>query len=102
KVAIAMTLICDTEIILLDEPTLGLDVQSYIEIKDMLADIVSDMNKTILLSTHNMNLVQDVCDDVIILNNGRIVAKDSVEVLMDIFKSKTYEIVLAQNLSKED
>lgn len=102
KVAIAMTLICDTDIILLDEPTLGLDVQSYMDIKDILVDISSRMDKTILLSTHNMNLVQDVCDNVIILNNGKIVANDSVENLMEMFKSMTYEIVFLENLSQEN
>lgn len=102
KVAIAMTLICNTEIILLDEPTLGLDVQSFIDIKDMLSDIASSMNKTILLSTHNMNLVQDICNDVVILNKGKIIAHDSVEKLMDMFESMTYEIILTESLSKED
>lgn len=102
KVAIAMTLLCDTEIILLDEPTLGLDVQSHIDIKNMLMEIVSTMNKTILLSTHNMNLVQDICRDVVILNKGKIVAQDSVEALMDMFNSMTYEIVLTESLSKEN
>ncbi len=102
KVAIAMTLVCDTEIILLDEPTLGLDVQSYMDIKEMLSDITTKMSKTILLSTHNMNLVQDICDDVIILNKGKIIAHDTVENLMDMFESMTYEIVLGKSLSKED
>lgn len=102
KVAIAMTLLCDTEIILLDEPTLGLDVQSHIEIKNMLMDIASTMNKTILLSTHNMNLVQDICEDVVILNKGKKATQDSVEALMDMFKSMTYEIVLTESLSEED
>ena len=60
KIAIAMTLICDTEVILLDEPTLGLDVQSYLDIKNILKDIALTMDKTILLSTHNMDLVQGI------------------------------------------
>lgn len=102
KVTIAMALVCDTEIILLDEPTLGLDVQSYMDIKEILKNIATTMDKTILLSTHNMNLVQDVCKDVVILNEGTIVAKDSIEALMDMFESMTYEIVLAENLDKED
>src|SRR5699024_6864654 len=97
-----MTLICDTEIILLDEPTLGLDVQSYMDIKEILKNIASTMDKTILLSTHNMDLVQDVCDNVVILNEGKILAKDSIEALMDMFESMTYEIILVENLEKED
>ena len=102
KTAIAMALICDTEIILLDEPTLGLDVQSHIDIKNILMNIASDMKKTILLSTHNMSLVQDICDDVIVLSKGKIVAEDSIERLLDMFKSMTYEIVLSESLSTEN
>ena len=92
KVAIAMTMICNTDIILLDEPTLGLDVQSFIEIKEILLDLAKNMKKTILLSTHDMSLVQDVCEKVIIINKGHIIAKDSMGNLMDMFKSKTYEV----------
>src|SRR5699024_9174713 len=94
KVAIATTLICDTEIILLDEPTLGLDVQSYMDIKDILTDIALNMNKTILLSTHNMDLVQAICEEVVILNKGKIISHDTLENLMDMFDSRTYEVVL--------
>ncbi len=101
KVAIAMTLICDTDIILLDEPTLGLDVQSHLEIKNLLMDISYDQDKTILLSTHNMRLVQDICNDVIILSKGKIVAKDNMDNLLDMFKTVTYEIVLNESLSGE-
>lgn len=101
KIAIAMTLICDTEIILLDEPTLGLDVQSHLDIKNILIDISSELDKTILISTHDMKLVQDICEDVVILSNGKIVAKDSIEKLFDMFKTMTYEIVLTECLSEE-
>lgn len=102
KVAIAMTLCCNTDIVLLDEPTLGLDVESFIDIKNILRDIVTDMKKTLLLSTHDMNLVQDVCNDVIILNKGKIVAQDTMVNLLEMFRSMTYEFVLAKVISKED
>jgi ABC-2 type transport system ATP-binding protein len=102
KVAIAMTLICNTDIILLDEPTLGLDVQSFMDIKDILKEISTDMNKTILLSTHDMNLVQEICNDVIILNKGKIVAQGTVEKLLDMFQNMTYEIILLESISKKN
>lgn len=102
KVAIAMTLICNTDVILLDEPTLGLDVQSHFDIKNILIDIIHDLDKTILLSTHNMNLVQDICNDVVIVSKGKIVAKDSVKNLFDMFKTMTYEIKLVELISEEN
>ncbi|WP_353095395.1 ABC transporter ATP-binding protein [Tissierella praeacuta] len=102
KVAIAMTLICNTDVILLDEPTLGLDVQSHLDIKNILMDITSDLNKTVLLSTHDMNLVQDICNDIVILNKGKIVAKDNMENLLNMFRTMTYEIVLSESISEEN
>ena len=102
KVAIAMTLICNTDVILLDEPTLGLDVQSHMDIKDILMDITSDLDKTILLSTHDMNLVQSICDDLVILNKGKIIAKDNMQNLLNMFKTTTYEIMLTECISEEN
>jgi len=96
KVAIAMTLICNTDVILMDEPTLGLDVQSHLDIKNILMDISSDLNKTILLSNHDMNLVQAICDDVVILNKGKIVAMNNVQNLLNMFKTMTYRGTLEQ------
>lgn len=102
KVAIAMTLICNTDIILLDEPTLGLDIQSFMDIKDILRDISFNMNKTVILSTHDMNLVQGVCNDVVILNKGKMVAQDSVENLLEMFSSMTYEFVLQNAITNSE
>lgn len=101
KVAIAMTLICDTEIIILDEPTLGLDVKSFMEIKNMLRYISNNMKKTVLLSTHDMSLVEEVCEDIIILNRGNIIAQDTIGNLLDMFRSMTYEINLQDTITEE-
>jgi ABC-2 type transport system ATP-binding protein len=101
KVAIAMTLIVNTDIILLDEPTLGLDVQSHVDIKNILEEISSELNKTILLSTHDMNLVQSICRDVVVINKGKLVANEKVKKLLDMFKTKSYEIELYENISNE-
>ena len=101
KVAIAMTLICDTDIIILDEPTLGLDVKSFMEIKNMLRYISNNMKKTVLLSTHDMNLVEEVCEDIIILNRGNIIAQDTIGNLLDMFRSMTYEINLQDTITED-
>jgi ABC-2 type transport system ATP-binding protein len=102
KTAIAMTLICNTDIILLDEPTLGLDVESFMDIKDVLRDIAKDMKKTVLLSTHDMSLVQDVCTDVVVINKGKMVAQDTMTNLLEMFRSMTYEFVLVEPISQEN
>lgn len=101
KVAIAMTLICNTDIILLDEPTLGLDVRSCMDIERELRTIAREMEKTVLLSTHDMKLVQNVCDDVVILDKGKIVADGTVENLLRMFRGMTYEFVLLNPMSEE-
>ncbi|WP_281814704.1 ABC transporter ATP-binding protein [Vallitalea longa] len=102
KVAIAMALICDTEIVILDEPTLGLDVKSFMEIKNILKYIANNMKKTVLLCTHDMNLVEEVCNDVVILNNGKIVVHDTMSNLLDMFKSMTYEINLQHTINEQE
>lgn len=101
KVAIAMTLICDTEIIILDEPTLGLDVESVMQIKELLRHISKELHKTIFLSTHDLKVVEDICDDVIILSKGKVVAEDSVKNLLSKHKRFTYEISIADGLDEQ-
>jgi len=102
KVAIAMTLVCNTDVVLLDEPTLGLDIESFMDIKNILRNITVDMKKTILLSTHDMSLVEDICTDVVVLNKGKIVVQDTMVNVLDMFRSMTYEVVLTKGISDED
>lgn len=85
KLAILVALISQSKVILLDEPTLGLDVQASHEIRQLLKEIVAEQGRTVILTTHDMNVVQDTCERVIIVNQGRVVADDSVHNL-DLFK----------------
>lgn len=99
KLAIAVALISQSEVLLLDEPTLGLDVQASFEIRELLKRMVEEQGRTIILTTHDMNVVQDTCKRVIIINQGRIVADDSVHNLLDLFKVKVYRIVIDGKLT---
>ena len=92
KLAIALSLSLDTKIIILDEPTLGLDVPMVNEIKKMILDL-KKLNKTIIVCSHDMSLVEDVCERVIIMNKGEIIIDGNVDDLTQIFRSKQYEIV---------
>lgn len=77
RVGLAQAMLHGPEVLILDEPTSGLDPNQIIEIRDLIKNIGSE--KTVLLSTHIMQEVQAMCSRVIIINNGRIVADDSIE-----------------------
>ncbi len=101
KAAIAVCLAADTEILLLDEPTLGLDVNSAVEFRTLLKDL-QRQGKTILLSTHDMNLVEAVADRVAIMSNGKIVVCEEKRKLLDLFKARGYRIKLLSNGTTEE
>jgi len=79
RAALAATLIHDPEIIILDEPTTGLDPNQIISIRNFIKGL--SKQKTLILSTHILKEVEDVCDRVIIINKGKIVADRKVEEL---------------------
>ena len=77
RVGLAAALIHHPEVLLLDEPTTGLDPNQIIEIRNVIKQ--QGANKTVLFSTHILQEVQAVCNRVIIINKGRIVADDTVD-----------------------
>lgn len=79
RVGLAQALIHDPQVLILDEPTTGLDPNQLAEIRNLIIEI--GKQKTILLSTHIMQEVEAVCDRVIIVNKGQIVANDTTSVL---------------------
>lgn len=72
RVGIAQALIHDPEVLILDEPTSGLDPNQLVEIRNLVREV--GKQKTVLLSTHIMQEVEAVCDRVVIINHGKIVA----------------------------
>ena len=77
RLGLAASLIHDPEVLVLDEPTSGLDPNQIVEIRDVIKKLGKD--KTILFSSHILQEVQAVCDRVIIINKGRIVADDHLD-----------------------
>ncbi len=75
RVGIAGALIGNPDVLILDEPTVGLDPKQIIEIRDLIARL--GRNHTIILSSHILSEIQAVCERVIIINRGRLVADDS-------------------------
>ena len=77
RVGIAQAILGDPEIIILDEPTIGLDPKQIIEIRNLIRNL--GRNHTVILSTHILSEVQAVCDRIVIINAGRIVADEKAE-----------------------
>ncbi len=73
RVGLASALLHNPEILILDEPTTGLDPNQLIEIRELIKSVAKEGNKTVLLSTHIMQEVEAICDRVIIINKGEIV-----------------------------
>jgi ABC-2 type transport system ATP-binding protein len=79
RVAIAQTLVHDPEVLILDEPTIGLDPKQIIEIRNLIKRLAK--NRTVILSTHILPEVMQICDKVVIIAKGRIVAEDRLDSL---------------------
>jgi ABC-2 type transport system ATP-binding protein len=91
RVGLAQAMLHDPEVLILDEPTTGLDPNQIIEIRTLIKTIGS--SKTVLLSTHIMQEVQAMCNRVLIINNGKIAADDSPAHLLKLNTSEEVLVV---------
>ena len=77
RVGLAQALLHKPEVLILDEPTIGLDPAQVVEVRNLIREIGKE--RTVLLSTHILSEAQQLCDRVLIINKGRIVAEDTPE-----------------------
>lgn len=91
RVGLAQAIIHDPEVLILDEPTSGLDPNQLVEIRELIKKIGKE--KTVMLSTHIMQEVEAICDRVIIINKGEIVADDKAA---DLQISQTVQTVFVE------
>jgi ABC-2 type transport system ATP-binding protein len=92
RVGLAAALIHDPQVLILDEPTSGLDPNQIVEIRQVIKDL--GKNKTVLFSSHILQEVESLCDRVIIINKGNIVADDTLQNLQS--SNKNSHIVIVQ------
>lgn len=97
RVGIAQAMVHNPEVLILDEPTTGLDPNQIVEVRQLIKSLAQE--KTVILSTHLMQEVTSVCDEVLILNKGKIVANDSVaKVLNSSKKGQRLELEFLQEI----
>jgi ABC-2 type transport system ATP-binding protein len=94
KVLISAALLHDPEIVVLDEPCSGLDVASTLILRRMVRALTA-RGKTIVYSSHVMDMVEKICDEVLILHNSHVVAHDSVSRLRELAQAASLEQVFA-------
>ena len=80
RVGLAQALVSDPELLILDEPTVGLDPNQVFEIRSLILSL-KETKHTVLLSTHILSEAQAICQKIIIINEGQIIAKDTLEAL---------------------
>lgn len=94
KVAIAAALIADPPIVLLDEPTLGLDVQASRTVQQWIVQLAKEQGKTVVLTTHQLDMAENLCDKVAIMSHGRLLAHRPIGELLDLFRREFYQVRL--------
>lgn len=92
RVGLAQALIHNPAILILDEPTSGLDPNQIIEIRNLISELGKE--KTVMLSTHIMQEVEAICDRIIIINKGKIVADESIASIFSHAKDQFVTIVV--------
>ena len=100
KLAIAVALLAETEVVLLDEPTLGLDVSTGLEVRALLRSVAAE-GRTVIISTHDMDVVQELCERTVIITHGRVVADERVANLLELFATRSYRVTLGAPLTPE-
>jgi ABC-2 type transport system ATP-binding protein len=98
RVGLAQAIIHDPEVLILDEPTTGLDPNQLVEIRELIRQI--GKQKTVLLSTHIMQEVEAICDRVIILSKGQIVADDKAKTLQQELEHQTVYVEFESAVTK--
>ena len=92
RVGIAQALVGNPEVIIFDEPTVGLDPKQIIEIRDLIKSLGE--THTVILSSHILSEVQAVCDHIMIINKGELVASDAPENLEKLFKNYSLSVTV--------
>ncbi len=101
KLAICIALIADPKVLLLDEPTTGLDVQSSRAIKDRMIEMTRTQGKSVLVTTHDMHVAQELCDRIGIIDKGALVTCKPTDELLAFFSEQTFLFKIDRKLPED-
>jgi len=99
RVGLAQALLADPEILILDEPTIGLDPNQIIEIRKLIKDVSKD--KTIIFCSHILSEVEAICSRVVIIDNGKIKTEGSITELTTLEKGESHLEIVVNKVSKK-
>lgn len=100
KVQLAQTLVCDPEIVILDEPFSGLDPVNSQILKDVINELIEE-GKLVIFSSHQMSYVEEFCNDIVIINGGEVVLEGNLKEIKKEY-GKNRLILSASNYSQEE
>ncbi len=91
KIQLAVTVMCDPQIVILDEPFSGLDPVNAMLLKDVIKELIKN-GTTVLFSSHQMNYIEEFCEDIAILNSGKIVLSGSIDEIKRSYRRDTIAV----------
>ena len=100
RVGLAQALVHRPRVLILDEPTIGLDPRQVREVRDLIRELGSD--RTVLLSTHILSEVSQLCSRILVINNGRIVAEDDPDTLAARLQGSNRFMIRAANVEPDE
>jgi ABC-2 type transport system ATP-binding protein len=101
KILICAALLHDPEVLVLDEPLSGLDVQASLIVRSLVQSLAG-CGKTVLFSSHVLEVVEKICSRVVILHKGVVVANDAIDKLRGLMALPTLEEIFSQLASDQD
>lgn len=100
KVQLASTLVCDPEIVILDEPFSGLDPVNSQILQEVVQELIHD-GKIVIFSSHQMSYVEEFCEDIVIINHGEVVLSGHLDTIKRDF-GKDQLVLSAVDMSPEE
>ncbi len=101
RVMIAMALMCDPKVLIADEPTTALDVTIQKQILKLMKELNEKLNMAIIMITHDLGVVAEVCDRVTVMYSGKVVEEADVKTVLTILSIHTQKVFLLRFLTSE-